>query len=64
MAVLDYDLHFAEHTGQLRAELKKIGKPIGPYDAMISGHAKSLGVIVVTTNQREFKRASGLRVEY
>ena len=63
LAVLDYDLHAAEHTGQLRAELQKRGKPIGPYDQMIAGHARSLGLIVVTNNQREFDRVSGLRVE-
>ena len=63
LAVLDYDLHAAEHTGQLRAELQKRGKPIGPYDQMIAGHARSLGLIVVTNNESEFDRVSGLRVE-
>ena len=63
LEVLDYDLHAAEHTGQLRAELQKIGKSIGPYDQMIAGHARSLGLIVVTNNEREFDRVSGLRVE-
>jgi tRNA(fMet)-specific endonuclease VapC len=63
LAVLDYDLHAAEHSGQLRAELQKIGKPIGPYDQMIAGHARSIGLIVVTSNEREFNRVTGLRVE-
>jgi tRNA(fMet)-specific endonuclease VapC len=63
LAVLDYDLHAAEHTGQLRAEVQKIGKPIGPYDQMIAGHARSLGLIVITNNEREFDRVPGLRVE-
>ena len=63
LALLDYDLHAAEHTGQLRAELQKLGTPIGPYDQMIAGHARSLGLIVVTNNEREFERVSGLRME-
>ena len=63
LALLDYDLHAAEHTGQLRAELQKLGTPIGPYDQMIAGHARSLGLIVVTNNEREFERVSGLRIE-
>jgi tRNA(fMet)-specific endonuclease VapC len=63
LAVLDYDLPAAEHTGQLRAELHKRGKPIGPYDQMIAGHARSLGLILVTNNLREFKRVPGIRVE-
>lgn len=63
LAVMDYDLHAAEHTGQLRAELQKKGKPIGPYDQMIAGHARSLGLIVVTNNASEFERVPGLRIE-
>ena len=63
LAVMDYDLHAAEHTGQLRAELQTQGRPIGPYDQMIAGHARSLGLILVTNNQREFERVPGLRLE-
>jgi len=63
LAVMDYDHRAAEHTGQLRAELQKQGKPIGPYDQMIAGHARSLGLVVVTNNVREFERVPGIRVE-
>jgi tRNA(fMet)-specific endonuclease VapC len=41
--VLAYDHGAAMHSGQLRAELQKIGKPVGPYDQMIAGHARSQG---------------------
>ncbi|MDO9477391.1 MAG: tRNA(fMet)-specific endonuclease VapC, partial [Pseudohongiella sp.] len=34
LEVLPYDNDAAAHTGQLRAELKKLGRPIGPYDEM------------------------------
>lgn len=61
LRVLPYDNAAAEHTGQLRAELAKLGQPIGPYDQMIAGHARSLGLIVVTNNLREFSRVPGLR---
>jgi tRNA(fMet)-specific endonuclease VapC len=61
--VLPYDDDAATHTGQLRAELAKAGKPIGPYDQMIAGHARSQGLILITNNIKEFKRAPGLRVE-
>jgi tRNA(fMet)-specific endonuclease VapC len=61
--VLPYDEIAASHTGQLRAELAKSGTPIGPYDQMIAGHARSRGLIVVTSNRREFDRVPGLRVE-
>ena len=63
LEVKDFDSDAAMHTGQVRAELAKIGQPIGPYDQMIAGHARSLGLIVVTNNTREFERVPGLRVE-
>ncbi len=61
--VLPYDDAAAVHTGQLRAELKKIGRPIGPYDEMIAGHARALGLIVVTNNVKQFQAVTGLRIE-
>ncbi|MFL0808547.1 MAG: tRNA(fMet)-specific endonuclease VapC [Oceanobacter sp.] len=63
LEVLDYDPLAASHTGQLRAELAKAGTPIGPYDQMIAGHARSQGFILVTNNIREFERVPGLRIE-
>ncbi|HES75571.1 MAG TPA: tRNA(fMet)-specific endonuclease VapC [bacterium] len=61
--VLNYDVDAATHTGQLRAELARLGTPIGPYDQMIAGHARSRGLILVTNNTREFIRVPGLRIE-
>ncbi|MBM1200133.1 type II toxin-antitoxin system tRNA(fMet)-specific endonuclease VapC [Pseudomonas fragi] len=63
LEVLAYDQFAAIHTGQLRAELARTGKPIGPYDQMIAGHARSQGLILVTNNTREFERVPGLRIE-
>ena len=58
-----FDTTAAAHFGQIRAELARLGKPIGPYDLMIAGHARSLGLVLVTNNVKEFRRVSGLRVE-
>jgi len=63
LEVLPYDELAASHTGQLRAELARSGTPIGPYDQLIAGHARSRGLIMVTNNSREFDRVPGLRVE-
>lgn len=63
LEVLRYDPEAAAHTGQLRAELVREGKQIGPYDQMIAGHARSRGLILVTNNRREFDRVPGLRVD-
>jgi tRNA(fMet)-specific endonuclease VapC len=53
----------AVHFGQVRAELYKLGKPIGPHDMIIAGHARSLGLVLVTNNVKEFERVPGLRLE-
>jgi tRNA(fMet)-specific endonuclease VapC len=63
LEVLPFDNDAAAQTGMIRSELAKAGTPIGPYDQMIAGHARSLGLIVVTNNVREFERVSGLRIE-
>lgn len=38
------------------------GTPIGGYDILVAGHARSRGLVVVTRNTREFRRVDGLRV--
>jgi len=58
-----FDTTAAAHFGQIRADLARLGKPIGPYDMMIAGHARSLGLVLITNNVKEFRRVSGLRVE-
>ena len=62
LEVLPYDSEAASHTGQLRAELNRTGRPIGPYDEMIAGHARSRGLTVVTNNLRQFEAAPGIRL--
>ncbi|SEQ97287.1 tRNA(fMet)-specific endonuclease VapC [Pseudomonas sp. NFACC02] len=61
--VLPYDADAAAHTGMIRTELSRAGTPIGPYDQMIAGHARSQGLVVVTNNSKEFERVQGLRLE-
>ena len=63
LSVVEFDVHAASHTGEIRAVLAGQGTPIGPYDAMIAGHARSRGLTLVTNNEREFKRVDGLRLE-
>jgi len=62
LEILDFDLAAAEHAGQIRAELAASGRPIDPFDVMIAGHARSRGLCLVTNNEREFTRVSGLRI--
>jgi tRNA(fMet)-specific endonuclease VapC len=43
--------------------LEKKGTPIGVNDLHIAGHARSLGVILVSNNLKEFNRVEGLRLQ-
>lgn len=52
-----------EHYGQIRAELKRQGQPIGNNDLWLAAHARAEGYILVTNNEREFIRVPGLQVE-
>ncbi|MDR3070105.1 MAG: type II toxin-antitoxin system VapC family toxin [Propionibacteriaceae bacterium] len=61
--VLPFDRAAAENAGRLRAKLAAQGTPIGPFDSLIAGHARSRGLVVVTNNTREFDRVPGLQVE-
>lgn len=63
LEVLPFDEAAADHFGNIRAELERRGSPIGPYDLMIAGHARSRGLVVVTGNLGEFRRVDGLRSE-
>ena len=63
LEVLPFDESLAYPFGQIRAELNRVGTPIGPYDMMIAGHARACGLTLVTNNVREFERIQGLRIE-
>lgn len=60
--IVDYGYEATVEYGIIRAELEKRGIPIGPLDTLIASHAKSLDVILVTNNVREFERIPGLRM--
>ena len=63
LEILDFGRDAADHFGQIRSELYADGKPIGPYDMMIAGHARSEALVLVTNNVKEFERVKGLRLD-
>lgn len=63
LELLPFDDKAAYHFGQIRAALYRMGRPIGPYDMMIAGQARALGLILVTNNVKEFERVPGLLIE-
>ena len=58
-----FDSKAAFEYGKIRAALTKKGTPIGANDLLIAAHARSLDLILVTNNTREFERVEGLRLE-
>ena len=61
--VIPFDDLAAQEYGIIKADLQKKGTPIGPMDTLIAAHAKSLDLILVTNNTREFARVNGLSLE-
>ncbi len=63
VSVLGYEIEDARATAVLRAALRKRGNPMGAYDALIAGCAIARGLVLVTANEKEFARVSGLKIE-
>jgi len=63
LEVVPFDNKAAYHFGRIRAELYRTGQPIGPYDMMIAGQARAMGLILATNNVKEFERVQGLLLE-
>jgi tRNA(fMet)-specific endonuclease VapC len=63
ITILPYGIEDARATAALRATLQKKGRPIGAYDVLIAGCALARGLVLVTSNEREFRRIGGLQVE-
>ena len=61
--MMAFDESAATAYGEIRAQLEKAGDPIGPLDMLIAGQAKTLNVVLVTNNVREFKKVKGLKIE-
>jgi tRNA(fMet)-specific endonuclease VapC len=53
----------AEAYGTIRAELELNGEMIGNNDLWIAAHALAAGLILVTNNEKEFRRLRRLKVQ-
>jgi tRNA(fMet)-specific endonuclease VapC len=62
LEILPYTDQAATGYGRLRAELEKKGRPVGSLDMLIAAHALSLDCILVTNNEKEFKRIPNLQL--
>ncbi len=61
--IFPFDDADAKAAAAIRAALHQVGRPIGPYDCQIAGCGLARGLVVVTSNEKEFRRVSGLMVE-
>ncbi len=60
---LPFDDDAAGQYGLVRAQLRRVGTPIGANDMMIAAIALSRDITIVTRDQDDFQRVAGLRVE-
>ena len=63
LEILTYNEIAARTYGDIRFQLEKRGESIGPLDLLIAAHALSQNIILVTNNDKEFKRIKNLEVE-
>lgn len=61
--ILAYDEQASRYYGQIRSMLEEQGLTLGPLDMLIAAHALSQNRILVTNNEKEFKRIPSLIVE-
>jgi len=61
--IYDCDAGAAREYGIIRADLDRKGKVIGAMDMLIAAQAISLNFVLVTNNEKEFKRIPGLKIE-
>jgi tRNA(fMet)-specific endonuclease VapC len=60
---LPFDDNSARKCAEIRRDLERTGRVMGPHDLQIAAIALQHGLILVTHNTQEFGRISGLRLE-
>jgi len=63
IAILEFTSSDAATYAQVRAKLERAGTPIGPLDTLIAAQAVARKLVLVSNNEREFRRVAGLHVQ-
>ena len=63
LEVYAFDDNAASAYGRVRSGLERKGQCIGPLDMLIAAHALALEAVMVTNNERAFRRVERLQVE-
>lgn len=61
--IIPFDDQITYHYAEIRSDLERAGELIGPTDLLIAAITRFHEAILVTSNQREFSRVSGLKTE-
>jgi tRNA(fMet)-specific endonuclease VapC len=60
LTLIPFESDDAKAAGRIRAELERVGPPIGAYDLLIAGQAINRKFTLVTANVKEFGRVKEL----
>ena len=63
LTLIDFTSQDASAYANVRAKLERAGTPIGPLDTLIASQAVARKLTLVSNNEREFRRVTGLVVE-
>jgi tRNA(fMet)-specific endonuclease VapC len=63
LTLIDFTSDDAIAYAGVRARLERAGIPIGPLDTLIASQALARRLTLVSNNEREFRRVTGLTVE-
>ena len=63
LEIISYNENAANAYGDIRYKLEKSGEVIGPLDMLIAAHALGNNFVLITNNDKEFRRVKNLKVE-
>jgi tRNA(fMet)-specific endonuclease VapC len=63
LGIVEFTSNDAASYAQVRAKLERGGTPVGPLDTLIAAQAAARKLVLVSNNEREFRRVAGLRSE-
>jgi len=61
--LLDFDQIATVQYGLIRASLEARGRPIGAMDMLLAAQARSRDLVLVTNNEKEFRKVEQLKIE-
>lgn len=62
-SLVAFDDRAARHAAYVESELTHAGAKAGKADMLIAGHARGLGMTLVTHNTKHFSKVAGLQLE-